>query len=112
MLHGDFARGVVSYWAGVFNGRGTLALNTTSQPEIFGRIRIYPFKSGPNDWLKGLKFGGSVGHSRLSNERSFDALVPDRSFTLIPQIPVNGPAVRLSGEVTWIVGPAALRAAR
>jgi phosphate-selective porin OprO/OprP len=112
MLHGDLAKGVFSYWAGVFNGKGNLAFNTTNEPEVLARIRIYPFKGGSR-WLKGFAFGGAIGHQRnrgLSNELSFNALVGDRSFTLIPQIPVNGPAERWNGELTWIVGPGALRA--
>jgi phosphate-selective porin len=112
MLHGDIAKGVFQYWAGVFNGKGTLAFNTTSEPEVIGRIRIYPFKGGSNDWLKGFAFGGAFGHTRNRglSELSFSTLVPDRAFTLIPQVPVNGRVERWNGELTWIVGPGAVRA--
>lgn len=113
MLHGDLIGGTVSYWAGLFNGKGPLAANTTSEPEFVGRLRVYPFKSGGPDFARGLAFGASYGHGRsrgLSNELSFSTLVPDRSVGLTNQTPINGPLDRFNADFTWVVGPAALRA--
>lgn len=113
MIHGDLAKGFLSYWVGAFNGRGPLGLNTTNEPELIGRLRFYPFKNTGAAVLKGIAFGGAYGHGRsrgLSNELSFSTAVGDRAFTLVPQVPINGPVERYNGEFTWTLGPAALRA--
>ena len=113
MVHGDLAGGVFSYWLGAFNGKGLLAANTTNQPEVIGRIRIYPFKSGDNTMLQGLAVGGAIGEGRsraLSNELSFSGFTPERSFSFFPQLPINGEIRRYNAEMTWTAGPAALRA--
>ena len=112
MVHGDISGGLVSYWLGAFNGKG-FGANTTNQPEVVARLRIYPFKSGNDDMLKGLAFGGSIGVGRsrgLSNELSFSGFTPDRAFSFFPQVTINGPVLRYNAELTWTGGPAALRA--
>jgi phosphate-selective porin OprO/OprP len=112
MVHGDIAGGVVSYWLGAFNGKGPQAANTTSEPEVLGRLRIYPLKAGDNDWLKGLAIGGAVGHARsraLSNELSFAGTMPEGSFAFFPRLPINGGIMRYNAEMTWTGGPGALR---
>jgi phosphate-selective porin OprO and OprP len=111
MVHGDIASGTVSYWVGVFNGKGPLAANTTSEPEVIARLRIYPFISASNA-LSGIAIGGAYGHGRtrgLSNELSFNGFVPDRAFAFFPQLPVNGPVERYNGEATFLLGPFAAR---
>jgi len=113
MVHGDIAKGFFSYWLGAFNGKGLLTANTTNQPEVIGRIRIYPFRGGDNRELQGLAIGGAAGLGRsraLSNELSFSGLTPEGAFTFFPQLPINGAIYRFNGELTWTVGPGALRA--
>jgi phosphate-selective porin OprO/OprP len=112
MLHGDIARGTVSYWLGAFNGKGPLAANTTSEPELIVRLRIYPFRAGSNDLLKGIAIGGAFGRGRsrgLSNEMSFSGTMPEGSFSFFPQLLINGPILRYNGDLSFIVGPFALR---
>jgi phosphate-selective porin len=112
MIHGDISKGMVSYWLGAFNGKGPLAANTTSEPEVIARLRLYPFKNDTNDWLKGLAIGGAWGRGRsraLSNELSFSGFMPERAFAFVPQVPINGPIFRYNGEITWILGPFAVR---
>ena len=115
MVHGDIgvAKGVVSYWLGAFNGKGPLTANTTNQPEVIGRLRIYPFKSGDNAMLQGLAVGGAIGYGRsrgLSNEMSFSGNTPEGAFSFFPQLLINGPITRYNAELTWTGGPAAVRA--
>ena len=110
MVHGDIAKGFFSYWLGAFNGKGLLTANTTNQPEVIGRIRIYPFRSGDNTALQGLAIGGAagVGRSRaLSNELSFSGVTPEGAFAFFPQLPINGTIYRFNGELTWTAGPGA-----
>ncbi len=115
MVHGDIAiaGGVVSYWLGAFNGKGLLTANTTNQPEVIGRVRIYPLKTGSNAMLQGLAVGGAIGFARsrgLSGETSFSGTMPEGSFSFFPQLLINGPIVRYNAELTWTGGPGALRA--
>jgi len=113
MVHGDIAKGLVSYWLGAFNGKGPLTANTTNQPEVIGRLRIYPFKSGDSSMLQGLAIGGAFGLGRsraLSNELSFSGTTPEGAFSFFPQLAINGPIYRFNGELTWTGGPAAVRA--
>jgi phosphate-selective porin OprO and OprP len=113
MVHGDVAGGLVSYWVGGFNGKGLLTANTTNQPEVIGRLRISPFKTGDNAMLQGLAIGGAAGLGRsrgLSNEVSFNGTMPEGSFAFFPQLLINGPIYRWNAELTWTGGPAAVRA--
>ena len=110
MVHGDIAK-MVSYWLGAFNGKGSLA-NTTSEPEVIGRLRLYPFRTSSNEYLQGLAFGGGLGIGRsrgLSNEMSFSGVLPERAFTFFPSLPINGRIMRYNGEATLLVGPLGLR---
>ena len=113
MVHGDLGGGFVSYWLGAFNGKGLLAPNTTNQPEVIARLRLYPFKTGSSSTLQGLAIGGAAGIGRsraLSNELSFSGTVPEGAFSFFPQLPINGPILRYNAEMTWTAGPAAVRA--
>jgi phosphate-selective porin len=113
MVHGDIAGGLVSYWLGAFNGKGPLTANTTNQPELIGRVRVYPFKTGSNAMLQGLAVGGALGYARsrgLSNEVSFSGTMPEGSFSFFPQLLINGDIRRANLEATWTGGPFAVRA--
>jgi hypothetical protein len=110
MIHGDVAK-MVSYWLGAFNGKGSLP-NTTSEPEVIGRLRLYPFRSGSNEYLQGLAFGGAIGIGRsrgLSNEMSFSGVLPERAFNFFPSLPINGRIMRYNGDATLLIGPLGLR---
>lgn len=112
VIHGDIAGGAMQYWVGAFNGKGIGATNTTSEPEVLGRLRFYPWKKSSNEWVKGFAFGGAIGHGRsrgLSNETSFSGAMPDAAYTFFPSFRLNGPVERYNGEFTWIKGPWALR---
>lgn len=105
--------GVVQYWLGAFNGKGTLAANTTNEPEVIGRLRFYPWKNTSQELLKGFAFGGAIGHGRsrgLSNEQSFNGTLPEGTFALFPRFRINGAIERYNGEITWTGGRWAVRA--
>lgn len=112
-LHGDISGGVVQWWAGAFNGKGILANNTTSEPEIVGRLRFYLWRKKKNSLFQGLAFGGSVAHGRtraLSNEQSFSGCLPDAVYCFFPSFVINGATERYNAEGTWVHGPWAIRA--
>jgi hypothetical protein len=111
-IHGDIAGGVMQYWVGAFNGKGYALVNTTSQPEVIGRLRFYPFRRSNSDWFKQLAFGGSVDFARsrgLSGDQSFSATIPDGAYAFFPQFAINGPIERYNGEFTYVHSQFSLR---
>lgn len=114
--HGDIRGGVVQYWVGIFNGKGITVLNTTSEPEVLGRLRFSPWKKNKNSVLQGLIIGGSISHSRsralavntsggsTSPELSFAGSLNDSAFTFFPQFRINGGIERYNGEILYLRG--------
>lgn len=111
-IHGDIDGGVVQYWAGVFNGKGIIANNTTNELEVVGRLRFSPWKKSKDSFVKGFSFGGSISHGRsrgLSNELSFSGTTNDSAYVWFPQFRINGAIDRYNGEFLWLTGVWGLR---
>ena len=111
-VHGDIDGGVFQYWVGAFNGKGYALVNTTNQPEVIGRVRLYPWRKSKNEWLRQLAIGGAAdrGRSRgLSGDQSFSGNLPDAAYNFFPQFAINGPIQRYNGEFTYIKSGLALR---
>jgi phosphate-selective porin len=111
-FHGDISGGVVQYWVGAFNGKGYALANTTSEPEVIGRLRFYPWRKSKSDWLKQFAFGGSIDHARsrgLSGDQSFNGTLPDNAYNFFPSFAINGPIERYNGEFTYIKSSFSLR---
>jgi len=109
--HGDLFGGALTYWGGVFNGKGLITNNTTNEPEVTGRIRIQPFKNSDNPF-KNFAVGGSAAHSRsrgLSNELSFSGALNDGAYTFFPQYIINGGIERYNGFAIYRRGPLGIR---
>ena len=62
-LHGDIDHGAVQYFLGAFNGRGGVTAAVVNEPEIVGRVRLYPWRNTKSVWWKEFAFGGSVAHA-------------------------------------------------
>ena len=111
-VHGVLFDDRLQYWVGGFNGKGLVGNNTTNEPEVVGRMRIYPWKKSSNEWLNGFAVGGSINHSRsrgLSNELSFSGVTNDSEFTFFPQFRINGGIERYNGHFQWLMGRFGLR---
>jgi phosphate-selective porin OprO and OprP len=111
-IHGDVDGGVLQYWLGAFNGKGILTNNTTNEPEVIARARIYPFKKHKDSIAQGLAFSAAFGHGRsrgLSNESSFSGVLPDAAFNFFPTFRINGRVQRWNSEFTWVHGPWGVR---
>lgn len=111
VAHGNLGDGLIQYWAGIFNGKGLVVNNTTDEPEVVGRIRIYPFRHS-DGMLKGFAIGGSVSHSRsrgLSNEVSFSGVMNDSLYTFFPQFRINGGIERYNAHFQWLYGRMGVR---
>lgn len=112
-FHGDIKHGAIQYFAGAFNGRGGVTAAVVNEPEIVGRIRLYPWRNTTNKWLREFAFGGSIAHADsrgISNDVSFNATLPDQAYAFFPQLRINGPINRYEGEFTYIKNAYALRA--
>jgi phosphate-selective porin OprO/OprP len=109
-LTGEIARGRVVYQIGLFNGKGNLALNTTRTPEGVLRVRISPWRGGGAPWSEGLSFGGAFALGRQRGGMSLRGQTESQSAIFFSPRPVNGQVVRANGEVTYLIGPFALRA--
>jgi len=112
--HGDIDGGVMQYWAGIFNGKGIAANNTTDEPEFVGRLRFTPWRKSKDTFLlKGLSFGGSYAHGRsrglTPTELSFSGTTNDGAFTWFPQFRINGATNRYNGEFLFLRGRYGLR---
>jgi phosphate-selective porin len=111
-FHGDIQHGAVQYFVGAFNGRGGVTAAVVNQPEIVGRVRLYPWRNTTSKLLREWAFGGSAARSEargLSGDVSFSATIPDAAYTFFPQLPINGAITRYEGETTYIKGGFAFR---
>jgi len=111
-LHGDIDHGAVQYFVGAFNGRGGVTAAVVNEPEIVGRVRLYPWRNTKSVWFKEFAFGGSVAHADsrgLTGDVSFNGTLPDNSYAFFPQLHINGPIWRYEGEFTYLHGPFGLR---
>jgi phosphate-selective porin OprO/OprP len=123
-LHGDFAGGVVSYAAGIFNGApdysGTSANADFDDNKAFaGRLFLQPFRNAADGALQGLGFGvgGSYEGDRAWTNTTSTGLTPgyltdgqQRFFNYAGGVVGNGPHWRVSPQGYYYCGPASLLA--
>ena len=107
---GVLNKGVFEYQIGAFNGKGLLAANNTGTPETAIRLRFNPWKNNGEFWSKGFIFGGAFTHGRSLGGLSVRGQTESRSISFFVPDTINGRYVRANGEVTWMLGPAAIRA--
>jgi phosphate-selective porin OprO/OprP len=109
MAYGKLGDGIFEYQTGAFNGKGLLALNNNGTPDTALRLRFNPWRHSDNFWIKGLIFGGAYSQGRNLNGQSIKGVTPSQ-ITFFQPDTVNGRLYRANGELTWLLGPAALRA--
>jgi phosphate-selective porin OprO and OprP len=110
MVSGLIDKGVFEYQVGTFNGKGLLAANNNGTPESALRLRFAPWKNSQSSLVKGLAVGGAFAQGRSFGGTSVRGLTESRSFTYFNPDTVNGKITRANGEMTWVMGPAAIRA--
>ena len=110
MVSGVVGKGVFEYQVGVFNGKGLLASNNNGTPETAVRLRFTPWKNGSEFVGKGVSVGGAFTQGRSLGGLSVRGLTESRSFSFFAPDTVNGKYIRANGELTWMLGPAAIRA--
>src|SRR5262249_60386078 len=94
---------------GAFNGKGLVALNNNGTPDTALRLPCNPWRRSDNFWIKGLIFGGAYGQGRNFNGQSIKGVTPSQ-ITFFQPDTVNGRLYRANGEISWLLGPATLRA--
>ena len=107
---GVLNKGVFEYQLGAWNGKGLLAANSTGTPETALRLRFNPWKHSKDFLSKGFIFGGAFTQGRSGVSTSVRGLTESRSFIFFIPDTINGKYIRANGEVTWMLGPAAIRA--
>jgi phosphate-selective porin OprO/OprP len=110
MASGVINKGVFEYQIGSFNGKGLLAQNNNGTPESALRLRFNPGKNSKQFWAKGFIFGGAVTQGRSFGGTSVRGQTESRSISWFAPDTINGKYIRANGELTWLLGPAALRA--
>ena len=109
MVSGVLRKGVFEYQLGAFNGKGVLANNVNGTPEGVVRLRLSPWKNTKEFWLNGLSFGGAYAQGRSTAGLSVRGQTESRSYTFFTPNVINGASIRANGELTWLLGPAAVR---
>jgi phosphate-selective porin OprO/OprP len=107
---GVLNKGAFEYQLGAWNGKGLLAANSTGTPETALRLRFNPWKHSQDFLSKGFIFGGAFTQGRSGISTSVRGLTESRSFIFFIPDTINGKYIRANGEVTWMLGPAAIRA--
>jgi phosphate-selective porin OprO/OprP len=110
MASGVIDGGKFEYQVGMFNGKGLLANNNNDTPESAIRLRFNPWKSSNSFLAKGLIFGGAFTQGRSFNGLGVRGQTESRSMTFYDAERVNGKYIRANGEITWLLGPATIRA--
>jgi len=104
-VHGNIDEGVVQYWAGLFNGKGLITNDTTNEPEVVTRLRVFPWRKHKDSLFRNFAVGGSYEHQRsrgLSNELSFSGVMNDSAYTFFPQFRINGGIDRYNTHFQWL----------
>jgi phosphate-selective porin OprO/OprP len=107
---GVINRGVFEYQIGAFNGKGLLVSNNNGTPETAIRLRFTPWKNGHSFFDRGFSFGGAFTQGRSLGGTSVRGQTESRSFSFFVPDTINGKYIRANGELTWLLGPAAIRA--
>jgi phosphate-selective porin OprO/OprP len=107
---GVLNKGAFEYQIGAFNGKGLLTANNNGTPEAAIRLRFNPWKNGGNFLGKGFIFGGAFSQGRSLGGLSVRGITESRSFSFFVPDTINGKYIRANGEMTWLLGPAVIRA--
>ncbi len=110
MASGAFKNGVLEYQVGLFSGNKTLSREPNGPPEAVVRLRSSPWIKSEASLLKGLSFGSAYAYSQPESGDSVRGRTASRGITFLKTSKVSGPATRTNAEVSWLGGPASVRA--
>ncbi len=117
MWKADFADKVVGVELGVFNGNGRNQANENNdEKDLAGRVRVTPFRTSDNDWIKNLRLGLAFTYGDVDSPLALAAVTgADYSnltmigFPAVGAVTEDGVRTRIGLEVSWNMGPASVR---
>ncbi len=101
-----------SWELGVFNGAGRSARDTNDEKDIAGRVRLSPFVTNENEWLKQLRIGVAFTYGDIDTTSQGDitsAYSGVKSIDFDATHVRDGIQTRIGIELSWLVGPFSLR---
>jgi phosphate-selective porin OprO and OprP len=113
MASGFLFDGALGYNFGYFNGSGQNAADTSNEKMFAGRLGLFPFVGLKDSyWLKGFSMGvnGTVGDSENGQSaRGQTTARTNPRFQFFAPQPANGDRYRWGVDLSWLIGPGALR---
>lgn len=112
MWKSEFADKIVGVELGVFNGTGRNAVENNDEKDITARVRVTPFRTAENEWIKQLRLGVGVIYGDVDSLALGD--ISGGDLTNMNMIDFtgteDGTRTRLGFEFSWLIGPASVRA--
>ena len=109
---GDFAEKMIRVELGFFNGNGRNQANENNdEKDLAARVRVTPFKTSDNDWIKQLRIGLAFTYGDVDNLALGDVTGADYSNTNMVDFTgtEDGIRTRIGFELSWLMGPASVR---
>ena len=91
-------------------GKACSQLTTMELPRALCACACLPGRTASPVWGDGFSFGGAFTTGRNVGGLSVRGQTESRSFIFFTPETVNGKQTRANGELTWMLGPAAIRA--
>jgi phosphate-selective porin OprO and OprP len=117
MAKGTLADKIVEWELGLFNGgsrnaAGRNANDVNDEKDVALRVRATPFKTSDNDWIKNLRIGLAYGIGDVDTTAIADVTTGDLSGLTVLDFngTEDGLRKRLGVELSWLCGPAGVRA--
>src|SRR5262249_51748156 len=124
---GKFFEGILGYQLALVNGRshldnqGRSRTDDNDDKEFVGRVTVSPCAARSGSFLKNLRFGTYGSFTHIDNvpitgatNTTFDISTPELAVTFFDPgaagaIQLDGTRTRVGGELSYSLGPAALR---
>jgi phosphate-selective porin OprO/OprP len=117
MAKGTLAEKIFEWELGIFNGgsrnaAGRNANDVNDEKDIALRVRATPFKTSDNDWIKNLRIGLAYGIGDVDTTAIADVTTGDLGGLTVLDFngTEDGLRTRLGVELSWLMGPASVRA--
>ena len=108
---------VLEWELGIFNGNsrnasGRNVNDINDEKDITARLRVNPFRTSSNDWIKQLRIGVAYGIGDVDSTAIGDITTGDLSGLTVLDFTgtEDGLRTRLGLELSWIMGSASVRA--
>lgn len=112
MLHGELAQGAFSYFLGGFNGTGEDTSDNNGDKDLAARLVLAPFRASDEAWLKGFQIAGNMtwgDQDSFSSAQGRTSARTSNRFRFFAPQPTRGTRTRFGGDLSWLIGPAALK---